>query len=85
MKAVTLDGEDVTDTPLDFSGKGSVSGLRIVMTDRLTTVSGRVVDSRGRPLTDYAVVDSARGGQDRRGRGALPASGCGRIRTAASG
>ena len=33
-----------------------MSGLRIVMTDKLTTVSGRVVDARGRPLTDYAVV-----------------------------
>jgi hypothetical protein len=55
MKAVLLDGEDVTDTPLDW-GKGSVTSLRIVMTDRLTTVSGRVVDSRGRPLTDYAVI-----------------------------
>ena len=56
LKAVTLDGEDVTDTPLDFSGKGAVSGLRIVLTDKLTTVSGRVIDARGKPLTDYAVV-----------------------------
>jgi hypothetical protein len=27
-------------------------GLEIVMTDKLTAVSGRVVDARGRPLTD---------------------------------
>ena len=26
------------------------------MTDKQTTVSGRVVDSRGRPLTDYVVI-----------------------------
>ena len=56
LKAVTLDGEDVTDTPLDFSGKSAVTGLRIVLTDKLTTVSGRVVDGRGKALTDYAVV-----------------------------
>jgi protocatechuate 3,4-dioxygenase beta subunit len=56
LKAVTLDGEDVTDTPLDFSGKGALSGLRIVLTDKLTTVSGRVIDARGKPLSDYAVV-----------------------------
>ena len=56
MKAVLLDGEDVTDTPLDWAGEGGATSLRIVMTDRLTTVSGRVVDSRGRPLTDYAVI-----------------------------
>ena len=56
LKSVTLDGEDITDTPTDFTGKGSVSGIRIVMTDRLTTVSGRAVDGRGRPLTDYVVV-----------------------------
>lgn len=40
---MTLDGEDVTDTPLDFSGKGALSGLRIVLTDKLTMVSGRVI------------------------------------------
>jgi hypothetical protein len=56
LKSVTLDGEDITDTPTDFTGKGSVSGIRILMTDRLTTVSGRAVDGRGRPLTDYVVV-----------------------------
>ena len=56
LKSVTLDGEDITDRPVDFGGKGSVSGIRIVMTDRLSTVSGRAVDGRGRPLTDYVVV-----------------------------
>jgi hypothetical protein len=56
LKSVTLDGDDITDTPMDFAGKGSVSGIRIAMTDRLTTVSGRAVDSRGRALTDYVVV-----------------------------
>ena len=56
LKAVLLEGEDVTDTPIDWAGKGGASGVRIVMTDKLTTVSGRVLDGRGRPLTDYAVV-----------------------------
>ncbi len=55
LKAVTLDGEDITDTPMDFS-KGDVSGVRVVLTDRLSTVSGRVIDARGKPLTDYAII-----------------------------
>jgi hypothetical protein len=56
LKAVLLDGDDVTDTPIDWTGKGGAGGLEIVMTDKLTTVSGRVVDARGRPLTDYVVA-----------------------------
>ena len=56
LKAVTLDGEDITDTPMDWAGKGGVKGLRIVLTDKLTNVSGRVIDARGRPLKDYAVI-----------------------------
>jgi hypothetical protein len=56
VKSVTLDGTDITDEPLDLTGKLSVSGLLIRLTDKLTQVSGRVTDGRGQVLRDYVVV-----------------------------
>jgi len=52
LKSVTLNGEDITDQPLDVTGRQSVSGLQITLTDRVTDVSGLVTDDRGQPVTD---------------------------------
>jgi protocatechuate 3,4-dioxygenase beta subunit len=54
LKSVTLDGADITDTPIDAAG--DIDDVRIVLTDRLTDVSGSVKDDRGRPVADYVVV-----------------------------
>jgi hypothetical protein len=56
VKSVTLDGTDITDEPFDLTGKQSVSGLIIRLTDKLTQISGRVTDGRGQLLRDYVVV-----------------------------
>jgi hypothetical protein len=40
VKAILLDGEDITDVPVDLSSKTGT--MRIVMTDRVTSVSGTV-------------------------------------------
>jgi hypothetical protein len=40
VKAILVDGEDVTDEPFDLSGKNVT--LRVVMTDRPTTLTGTV-------------------------------------------
>ena len=56
LKSVTLDGEDVTDEPIDLTGKATVGGLIIRMTDRVTQVSGQVTDARGQTMRDYVVV-----------------------------
>lgn len=53
---MTLDGENITDEPIDFTGKQSVSGLVITLTDRLSEVTGQVSDARGQALRDYVVV-----------------------------
>jgi hypothetical protein len=53
---MTLDGEDITDQPIELMGKQSVSGLVIRLTDKLTQISGRVTDGRGQLLRDYVVV-----------------------------
>jgi protocatechuate 3,4-dioxygenase beta subunit len=56
IRSVTLEGEDITDTPLDFNGKVSVSDVRITLTDKIASVGGRVTDGRGQNLADYVVV-----------------------------
>jgi protocatechuate 3,4-dioxygenase beta subunit len=55
LKRITLNGRDVTDVPFDFREK-DVEGLEIVLTSKVTTVTGGVVDNKGQPLSDYAVV-----------------------------
>ena len=67
LARVTLDGVDVTDTPLDFT-REDVSGLEIVLTTRAGAVRGTVVSSTGEPVRDYAVVVFA----DDRSRWAYP-------------
>ncbi len=56
LKRVTLGGEDITDTPYDLTGGANVEGLRVVLTDRLTDVSGVVKDGRAQPLKEFVVV-----------------------------
>jgi len=56
LKAVVLNGQDITDTPLDVPPGQTVSGLQIVITEQATDVSGRVTDARGAPITDVTVV-----------------------------
>jgi hypothetical protein len=56
LKSVMLNGQDVTDTPLDVPPGETVAGMQIVLTERATDLSGRVTDTRGRPVTDVTVV-----------------------------
>jgi protocatechuate 3,4-dioxygenase beta subunit len=53
LKSVTIDGEDVTDTPYDASAGGGA--LRIVLTDKTQTVSG-AVESRNQPARGSYVI-----------------------------
>jgi protocatechuate 3,4-dioxygenase beta subunit len=56
LKSVTVEGRDVTDAPLDPTGREAIDDVRITMTDKLTNVSGHVTDDRGSPLMQYVVV-----------------------------
>jgi hypothetical protein len=64
LKAVVLNGRDITDTPLDFSRGDRLDGLRIILTERMAGLTGAVGDGAGRAAREYAVVvfaeDSAR-------------------------
>jgi hypothetical protein len=55
LKAIRLDGVDVTDTPMDFStyeGKA----IDVQLTQRATKITGTVLDSRGAHPATYVVV-----------------------------
>ena len=56
LKSVLLNGQDVTDLPLDLPPGQAVAGMQIVLTERATDLSGRVTDARSRPVTDVTVV-----------------------------
>jgi hypothetical protein len=54
VKAVRLEGSDITDQEIDF-GEG-VRQVEIVLTDRVTRVRGRVIETSGRPVEGGSVV-----------------------------
>ena len=55
MKRATLNGEDVTDTPVDLR-EHDVNGLEVTLTLRTTTVTGAVVGPDEKAVQDYSVV-----------------------------
>jgi len=54
VKSIHLDRVDIDGQAVDLSG--GTRQLEVVLTDRLTTVAGLVVDRNGRPLSGYSVV-----------------------------
>lgn len=55
LKAVTLNGHDITDTGLEIKGGDPINNLEVILTARSTEVSG-TVKSGNDPATDYTVV-----------------------------
>ena len=56
LKSVRMRGKDVIDTPSEFRGADDVADLRFVVTDRLTELTGTVVDGEGRPVEDCTLL-----------------------------
>jgi Carboxypeptidase regulatory-like domain len=56
LKSATHEGNDITDSGMEFKEGQTVSGIEIVMTQRVSELTGSVQDSRARPVSDYAVV-----------------------------
>jgi hypothetical protein len=55
IKSIRLDGEDVTDTPIDF-GAGDVNDIDVLLTREKTDLSGTVTNDRGAPVLDATVI-----------------------------
>jgi hypothetical protein len=56
LKSITLNGTDITDTPLDVSSVGDASGIEITLTDAITVLSGIVTNGQRKAVKDYVVV-----------------------------
>ena len=56
LKAVRLEGADITDTPHEFKGGETITGLEIELTDKPTRINGTVTGTGSDSIKDYAVV-----------------------------
>ena len=56
VKVVRQSGQDLTDAPLDLRSGETVSDVQVVITDKITTVSGELADDKGAPITDATVL-----------------------------
>ncbi len=56
LKVVMRDGRDITETPIEMKSGEELSGVQIVVSDRVTTVTGQLVDDKGVPLADGTIV-----------------------------
>jgi Carboxypeptidase regulatory-like domain len=56
LKSVLVNGADVTDTGAEFKAGEAVSQLEVVLTSKVTDVSGTVKGSNGQPVKDYTLV-----------------------------
>jgi hypothetical protein len=55
LRSVTVDGVDTTDTPIDFN-RGDVDNIEVLLTQRVTELSGTVTSDRGMKVVDGTVV-----------------------------
>jgi protocatechuate 3,4-dioxygenase beta subunit len=56
VESVTANGEDALDMPLEVLNRRTISGVVITMGDRITELSGTVVDDKGRPATEQTLL-----------------------------
>ncbi len=56
MKAVRLNGVDVTDTGIDVKANEDLAGLEVEMTNRPTEISGVVTNARSEAVKEYSLV-----------------------------
>ena len=68
LKRVRLNGEDVTDKGLEFKPGEEITGFDIELTNKTTSITGAVTDSKSQPIKEYTVVVFA----EDQGKWALP-------------
>ena len=56
LKAVEYNGADITDAPIEFKSTEEASGVRVILSNLTTQVSGSVSDERGQPVKDYTAI-----------------------------
>jgi len=56
VKSVLLSGRDYVDTPVQVELGQTLTGMEIVLTNRVSTVAGSVSDSQGQPVLDASIL-----------------------------
>jgi hypothetical protein len=56
LKAVRVNGQDVTDTPVTFDSRETITGAEVVLTDRVTHLDVNVQANTGQPADSAYVV-----------------------------
>jgi hypothetical protein len=56
LKSVTINGRDVTDTPLTLRAGETLANVSIVFTDQQNEINGTLTNEQGTPVPDYTVL-----------------------------
>ena len=56
LKSVTVNGRNVTDTPIELRSGEAVSGVAIVFTDQQNEINGTLTTEQGAPLSEFTVL-----------------------------
>jgi hypothetical protein len=56
LKAVSVNGVEITDSPTEFPQGQTVTGMVVVLSKQVSALSGLVADTRNRPVLDATVV-----------------------------
>jgi hypothetical protein len=56
VKAILHDGRDLADTPIEMKSGEVLTDVQVIVSNRVTTISGQLVDDKGAPLQDGTVI-----------------------------
>src|SRR5258708_18589019 len=56
VRSIRVNGADVTDTGIDIKPNEDISGIELELTNKITTISGLVRNSRGDVSKDYTTI-----------------------------
>jgi len=56
LKAVTIDGRDITDTSIALRAGETLERVQVTFTDRITELNGTLTTTQGAPATEYTVL-----------------------------
>ena len=56
VKSILLDGRDISDSAVEMKSGEEIGGVQVIVTNRVTSVSGQLADSKGVPLADGTIV-----------------------------
>jgi len=56
LKSVTINGRDVTDTPMTLRSGESLANVTVVFTDQQNEINGTLTNEQGTPMPDYTVL-----------------------------